>query len=236
MAETRPQAPFLSPTDVWLLRGSQLAQILLLVAAFLTYWYQFLPLQRIASLDAQVEEKERQLRERNSELDRSYADIRALALREYVTHASIDCTAIGSLGTATPGAPGLDHVLDVDLGECLRAITRSQPFFKKLRIADQRHLLDQAEAVRLSVLPLRERAKGKLDEIEKLVKGRAELLPSPGGIEAELLACYAKTESPSEATLRRVKIASRAERSRLQQEYRSVVFDKIMGLSALKWP
>jgi hypothetical protein len=232
------QTPAPHKLDVWLPRIANFTQVALLALTAGGFYFTVLPLYQKALLDEAFARKEIELKQVTTTLDAQYAQLRQLAVREFVMRAEFDCSGLGeTLRTALNNTSVKKSAFSVDVKQCLLRHETIAPNLSVLRANDRNFFRIAVTKVADRLVTLQSEAAAGYTRAEKDVNdSNTDAYAAKREFSARQLALLSPYMKPDEVTARKRQNAVAQLREERIQAYRSAVGEQLRGLNKMHWP
>ncbi|ELY4818074.1 hypothetical protein SM094_004278 [Cronobacter malonaticus] len=171
-----------SKFDLWLVRGSHLAQIGLLCITVFTIFYTVIPLYQNASLQESVAKKEKELKDLQKNIDTLYLKHRKELLRNFIIATIHECSPVTKIIMQPSGELYNEHesleeklkeyrsIFDKDLFVCLQDMQLNNKSVKELRGQDKKALAYKINSLKPKIDAERKRFIAVFNDREQLKK------------------------------------------------------------------
>ncbi|ACT13859.1 MULTISPECIES: hypothetical protein [Pectobacterium] len=172
--------------DLWLVRGSYIAQIGLLFITVFTIFYTVIPLYQNATLQESISKKEIELKELKLNSERLYSSFRYGAINSFIFQASSVCSPtlpflLRPIEVPSPYEEDrrdfydkkiaeIKNALNNDVNDCLRNYAKNSSFLLNLNEIDINKIMKAIDSLKPKLDDLKEKTKKDLNDTVKLIQ------------------------------------------------------------------
>jgi len=224
--------------DVWLPRLAYIAQVVLLGLTASAFFLTVLPLYQKALLDEALARKEIELKQVTATLDAKYAQLRRVAVRDFVLIADADCS-----GFTTMIRKALDRsyteqtTFAIDVKKCLFDHEQKAPSLSELRSSDRTFFRATLATAADRIVKLQSDAAASYAHAETDINAsNIDAYANKGEFSAELMSILSRQVTPKDFAQYKHKQAIEALREERVSAYQRAVTIQLRKLITMQWP